>query len=110
MNKKCNQYLLKKFLVRIDFDQVQDIDVDNAIQKIRDKFFDDGYKLFQNVVPLTSLQPEGEFIQNSEAQLIAPVSIINETIREYLFKKERQSVKFSNKYLIIEDLIDNDYK
>lgn len=110
MNKKCKQYLLKKFLVRIDFDQAQDIDVDNAIQKVRDKFFDDGYKLFQNVVPLTSIQQENEFSLNGDSQFIPPVSIINETVREYLFKKELQSIKFSNKYLIIEDLINNDYK
>ena len=110
MNRKCKQYLLKKFLVRIDFDQAQDIDVDNAIQKVRDKFFDDGYKLFQNVVPLTSIQQESGFSPNGDSQFIPPVSIINETVREYLFKKELQSIKFSNKYLIIEDLINNDYK
>lgn len=110
MNKKCKQYLLKKILVRIDFDQAQDIDVDNAIQKVRDKFFADGYKLFQNVVPLTSIQQENDFSPNGDSQFISHVSIINETVREYLFKKESQSIKFSNKYLIIEDLINNNYK
>lgn len=110
MNKKCKQYLLKKILVRIDFDQAQDIDVDNAIQKVRDYFFDEGYKLFHNVVPLTSFQPENNFLQNNDSQFIPPVSIINETVREYLLKKDLLSIKFSNKYLIIEDLINNDYK
>lgn len=109
MNQKCKQYLLKKILIRIDYEQVSEIDIDKAIQSVRKQFFEDGYKLYQNMVPITSLKPEGISTPN-ELNNIQAVNLINESVKEYQFIKLRETIKFSNKWLIIEELVDNDYK
>lgn len=109
MNQKCSQYLLKKIIIRIDYEQAQEIDVDNAVQKVRKHFFEKRYKLFQNVVPLTSVQTEGA-VPIGELNGISAVNVINESFREYQFRKLRETIKFSSRCLIIEDLIENDYK
>lgn len=109
MNPKCKQYLLKKFLIRIDYEQVSEIDIDKAIQSVRKHFFEDEYKLYQNMVPITSLKPE-EISTPNDLNNIQAVNLINESVKEYQFIKLRETIKFSNKWLIIEELVDNDYK
>ena len=109
MNQKCKQYLLKKILIRIDYEQVSEIDIDKAVQNVRKQFFEKEYKLYQNTVPITSLKPE-EISTPNELNNIQAVNLINESVKEYQFIKFRETIKFSNKWLIIEDLVDNDYK
>lgn len=113
MDKVCKQYLLKKILIRIDFLQVQDVDIDNIVQKVRDYFFESEFKLYQNVVPLASMQTDNIITGVNSIDINQPVSavsIINETVKEYQFQKNELVIKLSSRYLIIEENIGNNYK
>lgn len=97
--------LLKKVLIRIDFLQVQDMDVENAIQKVRSDFFDKKFKLFQGVVPFIIHQQNEVIYGNTNVN--TPIETITENIKEFQFRKENFNIKVSCRYLILEDFSTN---
>lgn len=97
MKKNLELYLIKKCVMRVDYGQVMERDIEEVVLKLRANLDKEGFQLLEGKV--------------SDNQRGVNEESCDSEIREFLFKKEigHVRIKLSRYYLIIEQLVKDDY-